>query len=76
MAQVVQAAAEGARAAIAINADLLAEDVGHAVAARRAPPAQAPPRPAAAVSPAPFSPEAESENCERVLGERRHGVRS
>jgi thioredoxin reductase len=74
MAQVVQAAAEGARAAIAINLDLLAEDVGHAVAARRGPltPAAAPP---AAFSPAAFSPAAESENCERVLGERRHGVR-
>ena len=37
MAQVVQAAAEGARAAIAINADLLAEDVSHAVATHRIP---------------------------------------
>lgn len=59
MAQVVQAAAEGARAAIGINADLITEDVHNAVTARQAP----------------FSAESERELSEQVLGQRRHGLR-
>ena len=58
MAQVVTAAAAGLQAGAAINADLLVEDVRLAVAARRAP----------------FSPAAERELCEMVLGDRRHGI--
>ena len=58
MAQVITAAAAGLQAAGAINADLLLEDVRLAVAARRAP----------------FSPAAERELCEMVLGDRRHGI--
>ncbi|WP_300012503.1 NAD(P)/FAD-dependent oxidoreductase [Pseudonocardia sp.] len=57
MAQVGAAAAAGVRAGAAINADLVAEDVRAAVAARRV---------------GPFA--AEQELCERVLGERRHGM--
>ncbi|MFG3381408.1 NAD(P)/FAD-dependent oxidoreductase [Streptomyces sp. NPDC047999] len=57
-AQVLAAAAAGAKAAMAVNADLVAEDTRRAVAARRTP----------------FSPEAESAVCEAVLGERRHGL--
>lgn len=56
--QVVGAAAAGVRAAAAINADLIAEETRRAVAARRAP----------------FSPQSEREVCERVLGDRRHGL--
>ncbi|NYI07586.1 NAD(P)/FAD-dependent oxidoreductase [Allostreptomyces psammosilenae] len=69
-AQVVVAAAGGLRAAGAINADLLAEDERLALAARRAPVAAGP-------SHGPshgFSPEVEAEVCERVAGERRHGI--
>ena len=58
MAQVVTAAAAGLQAGAAINADLLLEDVRLAVAARRAP----------------FSPAAERELCDMVLGDRRHGI--
>ncbi|WP_030275640.1 FAD-dependent oxidoreductase [Streptomyces sp. NRRL B-24484] len=56
--QVVGAAAAGVRAAAAINADLVAEEVRRAVAARRDP----------------FGAAGEQEVCERVLGERRHGL--
>ncbi|WP_199432877.1 NAD(P)/FAD-dependent oxidoreductase [Qaidamihabitans albus] len=57
-ATVLQAAASGAKAAAAINADLVAEDTRLAVRAHRAP----------------FSPAAEARNCEEVAGGRRHGI--
>ena len=57
MAQVVASAAAGMKAGAVINADLVAQDVRAAVAARRV---------------GPFA--AEQEVCERVLGDRRHGV--
>ncbi|MEU8246680.1 NAD(P)/FAD-dependent oxidoreductase [Nonomuraea sp. NPDC048916] len=56
--QVIGAAAAGVRAAAAINADLIAEQTRRAVAARRPP----------------FSAELERENCERVVGDPRHGL--
>ncbi|OEU91978.1 thioredoxin reductase [Streptomyces abyssalis] len=56
--QVIGAAAAGARAAGAINADLVAEDTRRAVAARRAP----------------FSAPMERELSERTSGSRRHGL--
>jgi hypothetical protein len=55
---VISSAAGGLNAAAALNADLIAEDTRRAVAARRQP----------------FSPAAERELCEAVLGDRRHGV--
>lgn len=55
---VVGSAAAGVRAAAAINADLIAEDTRIAVAARQGP----------------FSPHMERDVCERVLGDRRHGL--
>jgi thioredoxin reductase len=55
---VVGAAAAGVRAGVAINADLIAEETRRAVAARREL----------------FSPQMEREVCERVLGDRRHGM--
>jgi hypothetical protein len=58
MAQVITAAAAGLQAGGAINADLLFEDVRRAVQAGRAP----------------FSPSAERELCDQVLGDRRHGI--
>ncbi|MCB5909106.1 NAD(P)/FAD-dependent oxidoreductase [Streptomyces pinistramenti] len=58
--QVIGSAAAGARAAGAINADLIDEETRVAVAVRRA----------GGV----FSPEMEREVCERVLGDRRHGL--
>jgi thioredoxin reductase len=58
LAGVVQAAAEGVTAAAAINADLVAEDTGLAVERRAGP----------------FSAASEAANCERVLGDRRHGL--
>jgi thioredoxin reductase len=57
MSQVITAAATGLQAGAAINADLMSEDVRLAVQERRAP----------------FSPAAERELCETVLGDRRHG---
>ncbi|KAA2253866.1 NAD(P)/FAD-dependent oxidoreductase [Solihabitans fulvus] len=60
-AQVILAAAAGLRAGAALNADLVQEEVRHAVAEldnRHEP----------------FSAEAEREACELVLGDRRHGV--
>jgi thioredoxin reductase len=59
MAQVITAAAAGLQAGGAINADLLAEDVRRAVQRARS---------------APFSPAAERELCDAVLGDRRHGI--
>ncbi|GAA4826623.1 NAD(P)/FAD-dependent oxidoreductase [Saccharopolyspora rosea] len=56
-ANVLAAAASGATAAAAINADLITEDTRRAVAARRAP----------------FSAQSEARLCEQVAGERRHG---
>jgi thioredoxin reductase (NADPH) len=58
-AQVISAAAAGLNTAANINADLVAEDARQAVAAYRN---------------RPFSVDAEREVCERVLGDRRHGV--
>jgi thioredoxin reductase len=58
MGQVITSAAAGLQAGGAINADLLFEDVRLAVEARRAP----------------FSPAAERELCDEVLGDRRHGI--
>ncbi|GAA5064301.1 thioredoxin reductase [Thermocatellispora tengchongensis] len=55
---VIGSVAAATRAAGAINADLIAEDTREAVAAYRAP----------------FSPAAEREVTERVLGDRRHGL--
>jgi thioredoxin reductase len=60
-AQLIAAAAAGLNAAAALNADLVEEDTRLAVAARRR-------------RLGPFSPEAEREVCERVLGDRRHGL--
>jgi thioredoxin reductase len=57
-AQVVTAAAAGLQVGAMINADLIAEETRLAVAARRAP----------------FSPAAERELCDTVLGDRRHGI--
>jgi len=57
-AQVGGAAAAGAVAAAAINADLVAEETRRAVAAYRDP----------------FSPASEARICEQVMGERRHGL--
>ncbi|MFF8846378.1 NAD(P)/FAD-dependent oxidoreductase [Streptomyces sp. NPDC015127] len=57
-AQVGGAAAAGAAAAAQINADLVAEEIRQAVAARRDP----------------FSPESEARVCELVTGTRRHGL--
>ena len=57
MSQVITAAAAGLQAGAAINADLMSEDVRLAVQERRTP----------------FSPAAERELCETVLGDRRHG---
>lgn len=64
-AGVVQAAAAGLTAAVAINADLVAEDTARAVADFRA-------RGSAAAEP--FSARMEADVCERVLGSRRHGL--
>lgn len=57
-ANVLGSAASGSTAAGAINADLIAEDTRHAVRAHRDP----------------FSPASEAHVCERVLGDRRHGL--
>lgn len=58
MEQVVGSAAAGLKAASMINMELVTEDTGRAVDARRAP----------------FSAEAERQVTERVLGDRRHGL--
>jgi hypothetical protein len=57
-ANVLAAAASGAAAAGAINADLIADDTRRAVHARHDP----------------FSPESEARLCEHVMGDRRHGL--
>jgi thioredoxin reductase len=57
-ANVIVAAGEGAFAAAQLNMDLVAEDVRLAVERRREP----------------FSAASEAANCERLLGERRHGL--
>jgi thioredoxin reductase len=57
-ANVLMAAASGAAAATAINADLVAEDTRRAVVANRDP----------------FSPATEARICEQVAGQRRHGI--
>ncbi|MGW5731659.1 MULTISPECIES: NAD(P)/FAD-dependent oxidoreductase [Streptomyces] len=64
MAGVMLSAASGMTAAIALNGDLVAADTAAAVAARRR------------RAPEPFGAAAEAANCERVLGERRHGIES
>ncbi|GAA1914047.1 NAD(P)/FAD-dependent oxidoreductase [Streptantibioticus ferralitis] len=61
----IQAAAGGLTAAAAINADLIAEDTARAVTAFRA-------RVPATLEP--FSAQMEADVCERVLGDRRHGL--
>ncbi|MFG2760887.1 NAD(P)/FAD-dependent oxidoreductase [Streptomyces wuyuanensis] len=66
MASVAVAAATGAQAAMAINAELVAADTAAAVAAHRS----------ASRSPRAFGAAAEAAACERVLGERRHGLES
>ncbi|GAB3289656.1 NAD(P)/FAD-dependent oxidoreductase [Parasphingorhabdus pacifica] len=58
MAQVVGAAAGGVSAGAGINADLVTDDTRRAVERRRGP----------------FSADSEARNCERVLGDRRHGI--
>jgi thioredoxin reductase len=69
IAGVVGAADAGARAGVDINADLIAEDTHRAVADYRVQ------RKTQTVDQRePFSAEAESEVCERVLGDRRHGL--
>jgi thioredoxin reductase len=62
LAQVIHSAAQGSRAAIAINGDLVAEDVNHALDGYRAGSSEV------------FSAEAERELTQRVLGDRRHGL--
>ncbi|WGW11566.1 NAD(P)/FAD-dependent oxidoreductase [Saxibacter everestensis] len=59
-AQVMGAAASGVQAAVAINSDLIAEDIDAAVATRLDN----------------YSAKSEARNTERVLGDRRHGVES
>ncbi|MGW7368693.1 NAD(P)/FAD-dependent oxidoreductase [Streptomyces sp. NPDC054841] len=63
LAGVAVAAASGVTAAAAINADLVAADTAAAVARRASEHTQEA-----------FSPASEAANCERVLGERRHGI--
>nr|WP_218566609.1 NAD(P)/FAD-dependent oxidoreductase [Vallicoccus soli] len=67
-AQVVVAAAAGLTVGALVNADLVGEDTRRAVEARRAALAGGTPRP--------FGAAAERELAERVLGDRRHGVRA
>ncbi|MDF3288081.1 NAD(P)/FAD-dependent oxidoreductase [Streptomyces silvisoli] len=66
MAGVPAAAGAGVQAAVAINADLVTADTDDAVARRRA-------VPRGELTDA-FSPASEAAVCERVLGERRHGL--
>jgi thioredoxin reductase len=72
-AQVISAAAAGLTTAAVINADLVAEDARQAVAAHLGHPFPAAPFSDASSLDA-FSGDAEREVCERVLGDRRHGV--
>jgi hypothetical protein len=64
MAQVITSAAAGSGVGAAIHLDLISEDTDVAVTALRA---RRAPR-----GPDMFSAEMEAENCERVLGDRRH----
>jgi thioredoxin reductase len=57
-AMITAAAGDGVATAAMINADLVTEDVANAIAARRDP----------------FSATSEAENCERISGDRRHGL--
>jgi len=66
-AGVINAAAAGLNTAAALNADLFAEDTRHAVAERRTQRKRS-----ISVADA-FTAQAERENCERVVGDRRHG---
>ena len=66
MAQVITSAAAGSGVGAAIHLDLISEDTDVAVTALRA---RRAPR-----GPDMFSAEMEAENCERVLGDRRHGL--
>ena len=69
-AQVISSAAAGLNAAAGINADLTFQDTRCAVAAVRD--RRAPVGGTAEV----FSPQSEREICERVLGDRRHGLKA
>jgi thioredoxin reductase len=62
LAQIIHAAAQGSRAAIGVNGDLVADDVEHALDAY------------GTGSGGVFSAAAEREVCQRVLGDRRHGL--
>jgi thioredoxin reductase len=62
LAQIIHAAAQGSRAAIGINSDLVGEDVDHALDAY------------GTDSGGVFSAAAEREVSQRVLGDRRHGL--
>lgn len=73
-AGVVNSAAAGFTAAAAINANLLDEDVRRGVGDRGAAAANSSSNQTAPTAPAAFSAAAEAEVCERVLGERRHGL--
>ncbi len=74
--QVISSAAAGLHTGAAINADLIAEDTRRAVTARRQHHEDREHRqPRLTIADA-FSPQAERDTCERVLGERRHGLAS
>jgi len=76
-AQVLSSAAAGLGVAAAINADLIAQDTLLAVAAQRARRAATGAAAATAVTTgAVFSARSEQDLCDRVLGERRHGLQS
>jgi len=66
--QVIGSAAAGLNTGAAVNADLVAEETRRAVAARRE---RNDPRATVAKA---FSAQAERDNSERVLGQRRHGL--
>ncbi|MCZ2824277.1 MULTISPECIES: NAD(P)/FAD-dependent oxidoreductase [unclassified Modestobacter] len=68
-AQVISAAAAGLNAAVAVNADLIAEDTRRALSTRRAVAARR-----ALATRQVFSPATERELCDQVLGDRRHGI--
>ena len=65
MAQVITSAAAGSGVGAAIHMDLITQDTQMAVAALRA---------RQESGSRPFSASVEAENCERVLGDRRHGI--
>ncbi len=71
MAQVITSAAAGSGVGAAVHMDLMSEDTEIAVTALRARrESQSPPF----TSDSPFSAAMEAEVCERVLGDRRHGL--